>query len=163
FSKLPEETRKAYVRRTLRMPRAADLSLYVLSAGLTHARGAMISEFLDALSLAHEGPNLSIEGEIPEPAKKTLTAAVDKLLAPHPGAMRNARSSSLVVFGILAFATALSTGCATTERVADAAWSGTRSVAESAWHGIKTAHEKLLHYAKVADLLKKNHDSANHD
>jgi len=84
FSKLPEETRKAYVRRTLRMPRAADLALYVLSAGLTHGRGGMISEFLDALGLAHEGPNLSIEGEIPEPAKKTLTAAVDKLLAAHP-------------------------------------------------------------------------------
>lgn len=84
FSKLPEETRRAYVRRTLRDKRAADLALYVLSAGLTGARADMISAFLDALGLPHEGPSLSFEGEIPEPDAAVVGKAVDALLEKHP-------------------------------------------------------------------------------
>ncbi|MEO6323084.1 MAG: hypothetical protein ABIT01_07655 [Thermoanaerobaculia bacterium] len=84
FTKLPEETRKSYVRRTLRDKRAADLALYVLSAALTRTNVAMISAFLDHLGLEHEGPNLAIEGEIVEPPKKKLKSAVDAVLKDFP-------------------------------------------------------------------------------
>lgn len=84
FAKLPEETRKAYVRRTLRDKRAQELSLYVLSAALTKSRGDLISAFLEAAGLKHDGPSISYEGEIPEPPAKKLKAAVDSLLAGHP-------------------------------------------------------------------------------
>jgi hypothetical protein len=83
FSKLPEETRLAYVRRTLRDKRAADLGLYVLSAALTRRQPALISSFLEALKLPHDGPNLTTEGAIPAPAAKTLRRAVDALLGVH--------------------------------------------------------------------------------
>jgi hypothetical protein len=84
FAKLPEETRKAYVRRTLRDKQASDLSLYVLSAALTRSNSTMISGFLDAVGLPHDGANLSVEGEIKEPSARKLKGAVDKLLAAHP-------------------------------------------------------------------------------
>lgn len=84
FAKLPEEQRKGYVRRTLRDKQAADLSLYVVSAALTRTRADMISAFLDALELPHEGPSLSVDGEIPEPPAKKLKGAVDQLLAAYP-------------------------------------------------------------------------------
>jgi murein DD-endopeptidase MepM/ murein hydrolase activator NlpD len=68
----------------------------------------------------------------------------------------------------------LAVGCATTEQVADTAWRGTKNVAATALDGTKSAAStaldgtksalsKLARYTKVADLLKKNHDSANHD
>jgi len=63
FARLPEETRRAYVRRTLRDKRASDLALYVLSAALTRGQPAMIGTFLEAVGLPHDGPNLSVEGE----------------------------------------------------------------------------------------------------
>jgi hypothetical protein len=84
FTKLPEETRKSYVRRTLRDKRASDLALYVLSAALTRSNAQMISAFLDHLGLEHEGPNLSIDGEIAEPPKKKLKSAVDAVLKDFP-------------------------------------------------------------------------------
>jgi hypothetical protein len=84
FSKLPEETRFSYVRRTLRDKRAADLSLYVLSAALTRRHGDLISAFLDAVKLPHEGPSLTVEGEIPQPSRATLAKGVDGLLATWP-------------------------------------------------------------------------------
>ncbi len=84
FAKLPQETRKAWVRRTLRDKRAADLSLYVLSTALTHGRAPLVTAFLEALGLPHDGPNLSFEGEIPEPAAKTVNAAVDSVLKGFP-------------------------------------------------------------------------------
>jgi hypothetical protein len=83
FSKLPEETRLAYVRRTLRDKRAADLGLYVLSAALTRRKAELISSFLKALKLPHEGPSLTTAGAIPAPAAKTLRRAVDALLGVH--------------------------------------------------------------------------------
>jgi hypothetical protein len=84
FERLSDETRLGYVRRTLRDKRGADLSLYVLSAALVQGKPAMISDFLDAVGLPHEGPNLAIEGEIPEPAPDLVAAAVDSLLAKYP-------------------------------------------------------------------------------
>lgn len=84
FSKLPEETRLAYVRRTLRDKRAADLALYVLSAALTRAQGDLISAFLDAMKLPHDGPSLTAEGEVAEPAKATLLKGIDAVLAKWP-------------------------------------------------------------------------------
>jgi hypothetical protein len=83
FSKLPEEARLAYVRRTLRDKRAADLCLYVLSAALTRRQPELISSFLEALKLPHEGPSLTTEGAIPVPAARTLRRAVDALLRVH--------------------------------------------------------------------------------
>jgi hypothetical protein len=83
FSKLPEESRLAYVRRTLRDRRASDLGLYVLSAALTRRQAALISSFLEALKLPHEGPSLTTEGAIPAPAAKALRRAVDALLDVH--------------------------------------------------------------------------------
>ncbi len=83
FSKLPEETRLAYVRRTLRDRRATDLGLYVLSAALTRRQAALISAFLEALKLPHEGPSLTTEGAIPAPGAKALRRAVDALLDVH--------------------------------------------------------------------------------
>ena len=83
FSKLPEEGRKAYVRRTLRDKQASDLSLYVLSAALTRKSAALISAFLDAAELPHEGASLNVEGEIAEPSAKKLKGAVDQLLAAY--------------------------------------------------------------------------------
>ncbi|HMA28335.1 MAG TPA: hypothetical protein VKS23_00600 [Thermoanaerobaculia bacterium] len=83
FSKLPEDTRLAYVRRTLRDRRASDLCLYVLSAALTRRQAALISSFLEALKLPHEGPSLTNEGAIPAPSAKALRSAVDALLASH--------------------------------------------------------------------------------
>jgi hypothetical protein len=84
FSKLPEETRLAYVRRTLRDKRAADLALYVLSAALTRAHGDLISAFLDAMKLPHDGPSLTAEGAIAEPPRAVLEKGVDAVLAKWP-------------------------------------------------------------------------------
>lgn len=84
FSKLPEESRRAYVRRTLRDKRAADLSLYVLSAALTRRHRELISAFLDAVGLPHEGPSLTVEGDIPQPAAAALAKAVEDLLGKWP-------------------------------------------------------------------------------
>jgi hypothetical protein len=81
FSKLPEETRLAYVRRTLRDRRASDLGLYVLSAALTRRQAGLISSFLEELKLPHEGPSLTSEGAIRAPSAKALRRAVDALLA----------------------------------------------------------------------------------
>lgn len=85
FEKLSEEARKGYVRKTLRDKRAADVALFVLSAGLTRGRAPMIEAFLEAAGLPHEGAHLHVEGEIPEPAEEALKAAVDKLLAEFDG------------------------------------------------------------------------------
>jgi hypothetical protein len=83
FAKLPEETRLAYVRRTLRDRRASDLGLYVLSAALTRRQPALIAAFLEALKLPHEGPSLTTEAAIPAPAARPLRRAVDALLRVH--------------------------------------------------------------------------------
>lgn len=83
FSKLPEDARLAYVRRTLRDKRATDLCLYVLSAALTRRQADLISSFLEALKLPHDGPSLTTEGEIPVPGPKVLRRAVDALLSVH--------------------------------------------------------------------------------
>ena len=90
FSKFPEPTRKAYVRRTLRDKKAVDLSLYVLSAGLMQGSPKVIEAFLEALGLVHEGPNLTTEGAVPEPKPEALATAVDALLKAYP-----ARESAL--------------------------------------------------------------------
>ncbi|MBK9063548.1 MAG: hypothetical protein IPL89_10190 [Acidobacteria bacterium] len=84
FSKLPEETRRAYVRRTLRDKRAEDLALYVLSAALTRKHAALISAFLDAVKLPHEGASLTTEGEIPQPSAPVLAKGVDAVLEKWP-------------------------------------------------------------------------------
>lgn len=84
FSKLPEETRRAYVRRTLRDKRAEDLALYVLSAALTRSHAALISAFLDAVKLPHEGASLTTEGEIPQPSASVLAKGVDAVLEKWP-------------------------------------------------------------------------------
>ena len=84
LEKLPEEARKAYVRRTLRDRQAADLSLFVLSAALLRSQPGLIASFLEALGLPHDGPNLTSEGDVPEPAAKKLKAAVDSLLKEFP-------------------------------------------------------------------------------
>ena len=83
FTKLPEETRYAYVRRTLRDKRASELGLYVLSAALTRRQASLIASFLEALKLPHDGPSLSTEGAIPAPTAKALARAVDALLRVH--------------------------------------------------------------------------------
>lgn len=80
LSRLPEPTRKGYVRRTLRDRKAQELALFVLSAGLTQGHPKLIGTFLESLGLPHEGPNLTNEGAIAPPAKKKLNAAVDSLL-----------------------------------------------------------------------------------
>ena len=61
----------------------SDLGLYVLSAALTRRQAALISSFLEALKLPHEGPSLTSEGAIPAPAAKALRRAVDALLGVH--------------------------------------------------------------------------------
>ncbi len=81
LSKLPEETRKAWVRRTLRDKRAAELALYVLSAALVRRQRALVETFLSAAGLPHEGPHVTLEEEGAEPPAATLTAAVDALLS----------------------------------------------------------------------------------
>jgi hypothetical protein len=97
FSKLSEETRKAYVRRTLRDKRASDLALYVLSAALTKGQSKLIETFLDEAGLPHEGPSLSFEGEIPEPERAKLNGAVDVLLKSFP-----ARDAALYLYAFAA-------------------------------------------------------------
>ncbi len=84
FSKLPEDARRAYVRRTLRDKRAADLALYVLSAALTRRSRDLIASFLDAVSLPHDGPSLTVEGAIPQPPRSALENGIDGLLAAWP-------------------------------------------------------------------------------
>ena len=84
FARLPDETRRAYVRRTLRDKQAADLTLFVLSAALVKGHADLISAFLEAAGLEHEGPSLSFEGEIPEPKPRTLKAAIDTVLKNFP-------------------------------------------------------------------------------
>ncbi|HQR47254.1 MAG TPA: hypothetical protein PK598_14735 [Thermoanaerobaculia bacterium] len=84
FGKLPEETRKAYVRRTLRDKRAAELAIFVLSAALVRRDAELIEAFLSAAGLPHEGPHVTLEGEIPQPPEKTVKNAVDALLARFP-------------------------------------------------------------------------------
>ena len=83
FSKLPDETRLAYVRRTLRDKRSSDLGLYVLSAALTRRQADLISSFLEALKLPHDGPSLTSDGAIPAPTVKALARAVEALLRVH--------------------------------------------------------------------------------
>jgi len=85
FARLPEETRRSYVRRTLRDRRAADLSLYVLSVALTRRHGDLIAAFLDAVGLPHDGPTLATEGAIAEPPAAVLARGVDAVLAAWPG------------------------------------------------------------------------------
>jgi len=84
FAKLPEETRKAYVRRTLRDRKGSELAIYVLSAALVRRLKALIEAFLDAAGLPHEGPAVTAEGEIAEPSAAKVNAAVDGLLARFP-------------------------------------------------------------------------------
>jgi hypothetical protein len=84
LERLPEEGRKAYVRRTLRDRQAADLALFVLSAALLRGKAPLIAAFLEALGLPHDGPNLTTEGEVAQPAEKKLKAAVDGLLKQFP-------------------------------------------------------------------------------
>jgi len=84
FGRLPEETRRAYVRRTLRDRRASDLGLYVLSSALVRRHTEMIEAFLEAAGLPHDGAQVSLEGEIPEPAETSVNAAVDAILARFP-------------------------------------------------------------------------------
>jgi hypothetical protein len=84
FARLPEPTRRGYVRRTLRDKKAADLALYVLSAGLMQGSPKVMETFLEALGLPHEGPNLTTEGAVPEPKPKALAAAIDSLLKAFP-------------------------------------------------------------------------------
>jgi hypothetical protein len=84
FSKLPEEARRAYVRRTLRDKRATDLALYVLSAALTRRHRDLISAFLDALKLPHDGPSLTTEGEISQPGAATLRKGIGAVLEKWP-------------------------------------------------------------------------------
>ena len=84
LEKLPEETRKAYVRRTLRDRQAADLALFSLSAALLRSQATLISAFLEALELPHDGPSLTTEGEIAEPPAKRLKGALDKILKEFP-------------------------------------------------------------------------------
>lgn len=83
FAKLPEVTRKAYVRRTLRDRKGSELAIYVLSAGLVHRQRALIETFLKAAGLPHEGARVTTE-EIAEPPAKRVNAAVDALLARFP-------------------------------------------------------------------------------
>jgi hypothetical protein len=84
FQKLPEETRKAYVRRTLRDRKGSELAVYVLSAGLVRRQRPLIETFLAAAGLPHEGAQVTLEGEIPEPPAKKVNAAVDAVLARFP-------------------------------------------------------------------------------
>jgi hypothetical protein len=84
FSKMADDARRAYVRRTLRDKRATDLALYVLSSALTRSRETMISDFLDAVGLPHEGASLSFENEIPEPAADVVAKGIDAVLAKYP-------------------------------------------------------------------------------
>ena len=84
FGRLPEETRKAYVRRTLRDRRASELGLFVLSAALVRKKKELIETFLEAAGLPHDGAQLSLEGEVPEPPEATLDAAVNSLLSRFP-------------------------------------------------------------------------------
>ncbi len=84
FAKLPEETRKAYVRRTLRDRRGSELAIYVLSAALVRSRKALIEAFLEAAGLPHDGASVTVEGEIAEPPAATVNAAVDLLLTRFP-------------------------------------------------------------------------------
>jgi hypothetical protein len=84
FSKLADDTRRAYVRRTVRDKRASDLALYVLSSALTHGKAEMVSDFLEAVGLPHEGPSISFENEIPEPEKAKLDSGIDAVLAKYP-------------------------------------------------------------------------------
>jgi len=84
FARLPEETRKAYVRRTLRDRRAGELALYVLSAALVRLQQALIEAFLTAAGLSHEGPHVTTEGEIAEPPAAKVNAAVEELLLRFP-------------------------------------------------------------------------------
>lgn len=84
FARLPEEQRKAYVRRTLRDRQAADLALYVVSAALLQTKAEMIAAFLESLGVPHDGPNVTTEGAIPEPDAEKLRAGVDALLAAYP-------------------------------------------------------------------------------
>ena len=84
LERLSEEARKAYVRRTMRDRQAADLALFALSAALLRGQATLIAAFLEALELPHDGPNLTTEGEIPEPAAKKLKGALDKVLKEFP-------------------------------------------------------------------------------
>jgi hypothetical protein len=84
FERLPEETRKAYVRRTLRDRRGSELAIYVLSAALVRRQRALIEVFLAAAGLPHEGAHVTVEGEIAEPPSKRVNAAVDALLTRFP-------------------------------------------------------------------------------
>lgn len=63
----------------------------------------------------------------------------------------------------IASLTLLSTGCATTQKIADDAWTGTKQVVTTVARETSGAFQKLARYLKNAPLLRKHHDSANHD
>jgi len=85
FERLDDDARKALVRKTLRDKRSEDLALYVLSAGLTRAKGEMIESFLAALDLPHDGPSLTADGPVAEPQEALLKKTVGELVARHGG------------------------------------------------------------------------------
>lgn len=83
FERMTDEVRRALVRKTLRDKRAEDLALFVLSAGLVRARSEMIEGFLSSLELPHDGPNLTADEPVAEPARERLTKAVADLAGTH--------------------------------------------------------------------------------
>jgi hypothetical protein len=83
LERLNEDVRKSYVRKTLRDKRAEDLALFALSAGLTRSKAELIESFLAALDLPHEGPSLTADGPVAEPAEPLLKKAVATAVAAH--------------------------------------------------------------------------------
>jgi hypothetical protein len=79
----PREERNQWIRESLSKSTNADLSLEMLQVWVLGKNRQMVCDFLDALSISHDGKGLI--DELPaEPEESKVSTAVDSLLAKYP-------------------------------------------------------------------------------
>ena len=79
----PREERNQWIREALSKPSNSDLSLEMLQVWVLGKNERMVCDFLDALSIPHDGKGLI--DEVPaEPGAEKVSAAVESLLSKYP-------------------------------------------------------------------------------
>lgn len=82
----PRDERFAWLKDSLARAANDGVAAHLLQVWLIGTQSALLSDFLDALGIAHD-ENGTVEQLPPAPAKEQLTAAVDTLLAKHDAAV----------------------------------------------------------------------------
>ena len=79
----PREERNQWMREALSKPANGDLALEILQVWVLGKNERMVCDFLDALSISHDGKGLI--DEVPaEPAADKVSAAVELLCSKYP-------------------------------------------------------------------------------